>query len=255
VSPEITIEIDDTDSIETPEMFLLSRLLQTAFENRPDLRHQQMQVKYYEKSLAYEKSLRIPNFTVHANYDRYGGVWKNFAGVGIGFDLPFFNRNQGNIKAARIEINQNQYLLQHRENKVGYEVSEAFNNYSQACLFYREITENELFGELDSMLELYAGKLLNKDIGMLEFIDFMNTYKQNKQMIHRSADGHCSGGDMSNIVSVVSQFRDGKRYTDCRLRHSIRLYRRISVAMDNRYCFWHIGRNWFHYSFRHHGNQ
>ncbi|GHV56395.1 cation transporter [Bacteroidia bacterium] len=179
----VTVEITDVDNCQSPESLSLAALQEMALENRPDIRRGQMQTRYYEKSLAYEKSLKVPDITVSANYDRYGGVWNNFSGIGLSFDLPFFNRNQGNIKAAQAGIHQNDYLLQQQKNTARNELTEAFNNYSQTCQFYRKISANDLSGELDSMLEIYARKLLNKDVSLLEYIDFMNTYKSNKQIL------------------------------------------------------------------------
>ncbi|GHS94432.1 cation transporter [Bacteroidia bacterium] len=183
LNTEQEIAIENEDHFKTPETFSLSELQETAMENRPDIRREQMQAQYYKKSLTYEKSLKIPNITVSANYDRYGGVWENFAGLGVSFDLPFFNRNQGNIRATRADIRQSDYLVQQQQNTAQNEVTEAFNNYLRIYQFYRKINENNLSGELDSMLEIYSRKLLNKDVSLLEYIDFMSTYKNNKQIL------------------------------------------------------------------------
>jgi cobalt-zinc-cadmium efflux system outer membrane protein len=158
-------------------------LIEQSIASRPDLKRQEKQVIYYDKSLVYEKSLRVPDVTLSAVYDRYGGVWKDFAGVGISIGLPFFNRNQGGIRAAKIGRDQSQYLLQQQQNTVVHEVTEVFGNYQQACLFYKKTSENELLSELDGMLEVYTNNLLNKNVSMLEYIDFMDTYKTNKQII------------------------------------------------------------------------
>jgi cobalt-zinc-cadmium efflux system outer membrane protein len=176
-----TIEVESGNEQKTLESISLSDLIQTALESRPDMKFGKLQTQYYEKSLIYEKSLRVPDITLNGNYDRLGGVWKDFVGVGISFELPFFNRNQGNIKAAKIGKEQSQYLFQQQQNTVQHEVSEAFDNYMLAYQFYKKTSENELFAELDDMLDIYAKNLINKNISMLEYIDFMESYKTNKQ--------------------------------------------------------------------------
>ncbi|MDR0540603.1 MAG: TolC family protein [Dysgonamonadaceae bacterium] len=182
VEPLVRIEIvkDTIDRI-SPDKLSLITLLETAAEQRPDLKRQQLETEYHQKSLIYEKSLRTPDITLSANYDRYGGVWQDFIGLGVSMDLPLFNRNQGNIKAARINIEKSQYLLKQQTNLVRYEISENFDNYVRTYRFHEKISENDLLSELDDMLDAYTKNLLNKNISMLEYLDFMEAYKNNKQ--------------------------------------------------------------------------
>ncbi len=182
ISPFIRIEIESgNDVMPAPDPVWLASLFETAFESRPDLKRGELQTRFYEKSLIYEKSQRIPDVTLNVNYDRYGGIWKDFAGIGISFDLPFLNRNQGNIKAAEIGLYQNLHLVQQQQNVAMHEITEAFANYTRAYNFYKKIAENELLTELDTMFDLYTKNLLNKNISMLEYIDFMESYRSNKE--------------------------------------------------------------------------
>lgn len=182
IPPLVNIQIiDSLEAVKTPETILLSDLLEKAEEQRPDMKGMRLQTKLHQKSLDYEKSLRVPDLTISAAYDRYGGVWKDFIGVGISIDLPFFNRNQGNIKAARLNIEQSQYLVQQHQNTIRHEIAAAYNNYSYAYDFYKRINKDSLLPELDSMLEAYTKNLLNRNISMLEYIDFMDAYRTNKQ--------------------------------------------------------------------------
>jgi len=129
-----------------------------------------------------EKAQRMPDITLAANYDRYAGIWKNYVGFGVSFDLPVFNRNQGNIKAAAFGLEQSRYLEQQIQNEIFNEIVEAYSNYEQSLKFYRKISDNELFSELDTMLDVYAKNLLNRNVSYLEFIDFMETYQKSKQI-------------------------------------------------------------------------
>ena len=62
------------------------------------------------------------------------------------------------------------------------EIMEAYVNYEQSLKFYKKITDNELLSELDQMLDVYTKNLLNRNISMLEFIDFMDSYQKSKQI-------------------------------------------------------------------------
>lgn len=184
IPPSVVIEIiDNSKKIQDPTNLSLAELLAMASEYRPDVKASRLQTQYHEKSLAYEKAQRIPDLTVNANYDRYGGVWKDFVGFGVSFDIPFFNRNQGNIKAARINRDQSIHLAELQQNQAQHEVAEAFGNYALAYRFYKRVSENSLLSELDGMLTIYTKNLLNKNISMLEYIDFMDSYKTNKETL------------------------------------------------------------------------
>lgn len=184
ISPTYSIEIkEDREEMPYPVPTLLNELFDMAVDSRPDLKQKELQTQFFEKSLRYEKSKRIPDMTISASYDRYGGIWKDFIGIGIGFELPVFNRNQGNIKAAKIGMLQSQQLFTQQRNIVMHEISEAFTNYAQAYHFYEQVSANDLISELDNMLELYTKNLLSKNISMLEYLDFIDAYKSNRQTL------------------------------------------------------------------------
>ncbi|GAB6120095.1 TolC family protein [Dysgonomonas termitidis] len=184
VDPFTDIEIEENRNPEkSPDSILLARLIELADESRPDMKLHKLQTQYHEKSLAYEKSLRVPDLTISANYDRYGGVWKDFIGFGVSIDLPFFNRNQGNVRAARLSRDQSLYLARQQQNIIQHEVAASYNNYVYAYAFYKKINDDSLLPELDNMLDTYTKNLQNRNISMLEYIDFMDAYRANKQTV------------------------------------------------------------------------
>ncbi|MDU1890792.1 MAG: TolC family protein [Dysgonomonas sp.] len=184
IDPFVQIEIaDNPEKTINPDKIILQDLMQLAEDSRPDMKQYRLHTQFHKRTLDYEKSQRIPDITLSANYDRYGGVWKDFIGFGVSIDLPFFNRNQGNIKAAKLNIDQSSYLEQQHKNIIRHEVMATYNNYVNAYRFYTRITEDSLLPELDNMLEVYSKNLLNKNISMLEYIDFMEAYRTNKQTI------------------------------------------------------------------------
>lgn len=182
--PLITVEVTtDNEEMIFPDSLLLPALLESAAAKRPDILQGALQTKYHEKALRYEKAKRIPDITLSAEYDRYGGVWKNFTGIGIGFELPVLNRNKGNINAAKISLLQSRHLYEQMQNVAQHEVTEALANYRQAQAFYRKVAANKLLSQLDEMLDSYTKNLLNRNISMLEYIDFMESYRNNRQTL------------------------------------------------------------------------
>lgn len=184
IPPGVNVEItDDGKDTKNPDLISLASLLDMAEEQRPDLQLYKIQTEYHKKSLTYEKSLKIPDLTLSAAYDRYGGVWKDFIGIGISIDLPFFNRNQGNIKSAKLSLDQSYYLVQQQQNTIRHEIATQYKNYTYAYSFLKKINDENLMPELDNMLDAYTRNLLNRNISMVEYMDFMESYKNNKHTI------------------------------------------------------------------------
>lgn len=180
--PFNTLEITDGNkAIPDPEQFSLIELATIAMDSRPDVNAAQLETRYHTRSLTYEKAQRVPDLTLGASYDRRGGVWGDFIGFGISMDIPMFNRNQDNIKSAKLNIAQSNYLAQKQQNLAQQEVVEAYQNYFQTYGFYKKVDNNPLIRELDGMFDIYARNLLDKNISILEYIDFMDTYKSTKQ--------------------------------------------------------------------------
>ena len=184
IAPQTAIEIlPSAISIKNPNDISLADLLETAKNSHPEFLLSDLEIQYNEKMLAYEKSLRMPDIGLSINYDRYGGVWRNFVGVGISFDLPVFDRNQGNIRMARLGIEQATHNANLQRNTLLQEIVEIYNNYVVNYRFYQRITANDFSEDLEQMLEVYARNLLNRNISMLEYLDFMDAYRTTKQAI------------------------------------------------------------------------
>lgn len=182
IRADVVLEITPEEkSYKNPADITLQNLFQQAENARPDLKYAQLQTQYHEKSITYEKSQRAPDLELSVNYDRYGGVWKNFVGFGVSLDLPILNQNQGNIRIARYQKEQSEYLYQQQQNIAQQEVTQAFSNYTSAYDFYMKIHNNNLLTEFDNMLDVYAENLLKRNISMLEYLDFMESYKNSKQ--------------------------------------------------------------------------
>ncbi|MDR0437268.1 MAG: TolC family protein [Bacteroidales bacterium] len=175
--------ISENPSVKNPTAISIMNLSELALSNRPDLKVFNLQTQFHERELSYEKAHRVPDLTVSANYDRYGGIWGNYFGVGVSMPLPVFDRNQGNIRTAKISIDQTKYMSQQQQNIVRHEVTEAYNNFLMAHRLYERINNREnLSSELDVMLDVYLKNLMLRNIGILEFLDFLETYKTNKEV-------------------------------------------------------------------------
>ena len=165
----------------SPDELSYGALLDKAVASRPDVKAALTKVDYFEKSLKYEQSQAIPELALKASYDRAGGIVRNFVGFGFGIDLPFFNRNQGNIRAARANIKQSAAEAEHQELLVRHELGEALQNYTVAYNFVQQLDSDGL-RDLDEMLDNYTKNFTNRNIGVVEFLDFFEAYRENRRI-------------------------------------------------------------------------
>lgn len=160
----------------------LEHLVSQAKEARPDYKLAELEQTYFDKLHTYERAQRVPDLTLSGGYDRGGNFMYNFVGFGVAMDLPFFNRNQGNIKAAKIGRDQAKLLFQHKDQSIESETVLAYQNLRNALHFYSQI-EPDYEHSLDELLSSYTRNLTGRNISLLEYLDFMEAYLENKKII------------------------------------------------------------------------
>ncbi|MGO3183658.1 MAG: TolC family protein [Aequorivita sp.] len=182
---ETRLTLTDEDYLIDVDQFKLMQLqsLQTkAKATRSDLKIAELDQKHFEKLYAFEKAQRVPDITLKVDYDRGGNILYNFVGFGFDIDLPIFNRNQGSVKAAKIGIEQSEFLYEEKTLSVENELVMAYKNLSEAIVFFESI-DADYETTLDTLLKSYTKNFGYRNISLLEFIDFLEAYMDNKEII------------------------------------------------------------------------
>ncbi len=175
VYPLIDKKIIDTTKINS---LVLQSLIDTASNNRYDLKLQEANVDYANANLRYQKALAFPDINIDIQaWNRAGSYVKDYNAVVLQFNLPLWNRNQGNIKIAKSQIDNSKYLLENYRNVVNNEVFKAYSKAIEADKLYRN--QSNSFGNDFEKLSLEVVNNYGKrDISLLEFIDFYDSYKE-----------------------------------------------------------------------------
>jgi cobalt-zinc-cadmium efflux system outer membrane protein len=156
----------------------MQTLLDSAFVNRYDLKYRRATVDYNNMNLALQKATAIPDVSVALNFDKLGSYGHNFLSAGISLPIPLFNRNQGNIKQARLMIDQSKLQLQSQQEQVENDVA---TNYKVALRL------EKLYNSFDPSFKQNFTHLIQqvfinyqkRNISLLEFLDFYDSYKTN----------------------------------------------------------------------------
>jgi cobalt-zinc-cadmium efflux system outer membrane protein len=159
-------------------------LIDSAIVNRPDLKALNANIVFSNYNLRLQKAYAKPDITIGANYDRLGSYVQDYNAIGISIPLPLFNRNQGNIRNAKIQTEVNKTLYESGLDKIKSEVTTSYITALRA--------EKLLLGFdpkfEENMKDLIAQVTINfqkKNITMLEFLDYYNSYKQNVLQINQ----------------------------------------------------------------------
>jgi len=162
----------------TPDQLKLQVLMDTAYVHRYDLKMAQSDVKINEVNLSYQRSMAVPDLTLSAGWDKNGGYIHNYNFIGMQIDLPFFNRNQGNIKSAKYMIESSKYKLLSAEDIVKSDVLGAYANLKETNQLYNKF-DNSFMADLDLLSQEMLKNFEKKNISLIEFLDYYDAYKQN----------------------------------------------------------------------------
>ena len=149
-------------------------LTSLAIVNRSDLKISQKQADVSNLNIKLQKSLAIPDLTVGTEWDQLGGAFKNQVGINLGIPLPFWNRNQGNIKIAKAQFEEATAQKQLMNNKVISEVSAAFRKWQEANENFRFFGKSSLQNLEDVQNGIFKN-FRNGNLSLIEFTDFMES--------------------------------------------------------------------------------
>jgi outer membrane protein, heavy metal efflux system len=157
----------------------LESLIDTAFHNRFDLLASGIQQKFAQTDLSYQKALAVPNPSVIAGWDHNGGYVKNYNYVGLSFDLPLWNRNRGNIRAAEARVEESKALYGNQLLQIEGEVNQSYTKALETDRLYHSSEAN--FGaDFTKIITGTTESFLKHEIGLIEFVDLFDSFKESQ---------------------------------------------------------------------------
>ena len=170
----------DTAVVESlsPTMYPLNTLLDSAYKNRTDLQIARTTLEAGKLNYNYQKALAVPNLTLSLAYDQQGSYVNNLTSLGAAIDLPFFNRNKGNIQGAKATIAANTALQQSSEATVQEDVYRSLQKAMANDKMYRNI-DPKFLRDFDRLLHEVLINYQKRNLTLLDFLDFYDSYKEN----------------------------------------------------------------------------
>jgi cobalt-zinc-cadmium efflux system outer membrane protein len=167
----------------------LQTLLTDALANRSDLLMQQKQVEWNDANYRLQKAGAYPDLHVGATYDQAGSYIRNYTGITMAFDLPVWNRNQGNIKAALFDKKTSESNLRNKTLEVQNEVLNAYRNALEA---EKQVTaiDTTFSREFDKLSMAVLTNYQKQNMNLLEFIDFYESYVSSVNYLNQISATH-----------------------------------------------------------------
>jgi len=181
-------------------------LLDAAKNNRSDLKLAKVSLEYNELNLKLQKAMAIPDVEISLSYDLKGNYPEKYTGLGLKIPIPLFNRNQGEIKKAKIGIDAASTNISRQELLLNNEV---FNSYRTA------LRNEKLYTEIDpdfntGFAQLIEGLIKNfreRNISLMEFLDLYESYKETVLQINNVQLEHLSSRAELNYVTGSNLFK------------------------------------------------
>lgn len=156
----------------------------TALARRMDLKLYETEVQWQEHNLAYQKSLAVPDVRLGYLYDRAGSYIQNYNAVTLQIDLPFSNRNQGNIAIAKHRRDASLTHLERYKQQLSEEIHQAYQKFTETERVYATLDKSTLDG-FDDLMDVIMKNYEKRNINLVEFIDYYQAYKTSMLQIIR----------------------------------------------------------------------
>lgn len=183
-----------------------TNLLDSARTNRADLKLTQTEITYAEKALSVQKANAVPDVQFSLTYDLQGSFPNNYTGIGMHIPLPLFNRNQGEIKKAKIAIDAGKNQLNQQESTLQNEV---FNSYKSALRtesLYKGFDKN-FSSDFDKLIGEVIKNFKSRNLSLLEFMDFYDSYKESTLQMNDLKYQRMNAKEEINYVTGTTIFK------------------------------------------------
>ncbi len=182
-----------------PDSLREDEVIASALEKRPDLRKASAGIAFEEANLSYQKSLSWPDLTVGGLWSRAGSYIPNYTAVTLSFDIPIFNRNQGNIEVSEHTLEANRVAYLNYRAGVVEEVRAALR---------RAVETDRLFRSFDRKFPveystLVDGTIVNyqqRNMSVLEFTDFIESYRTSMLQMNQLENDRADALEMLNYA-------------------------------------------------------
>jgi cobalt-zinc-cadmium efflux system outer membrane protein len=155
-------------------------LLDSAKVYRPDVKMAEKNIQLNELIYKGQKKLAYPDMKLgYQPFDKGSNHVRPYAGMVFELDLPIFNRNQGNISAARVQIEQSKHMFNYVSKELENQINAAYFNLINVKNTHAQFTD-DMLQKMDELSINAKANYEKRNISLLEYIDHQRAYVENK---------------------------------------------------------------------------
>jgi cobalt-zinc-cadmium efflux system outer membrane protein len=200
-------DVDSTIVKANPHVYSLNTLLDSAYVNRTDLMIARDNLLLSHQNYSLQKALAVPDITFGPGFVKQSNFIQNDLTYVIGFSLPLFNRNQGNIKNARILIDYNNTQLEFAHKNLEEQVIRGLQKAEDADNLYKGI-DPAFAGKFDKLAKEMIQLYMKRNISLLDFLNFYDSYKQNIVQLNTISFNKVNALENMNFLTGTAFFNN-----------------------------------------------
>jgi cobalt-zinc-cadmium efflux system outer membrane protein len=202
IVPQVDINLEGKSVVsEVP----YQHLIDSAYANRYDLKVARSVVDYNNINLKLQKATAVPDVTFSLAYDKQGSYIRDYSSAGIAFSLPFFNRNQGGIKQARIAVDASKVQLQSQQDQLESELANDYKGALRLENLYNSF-DPKFKQDFNHLIQEVIKNYQKHNISLLEFLDFYDSYKTNTLQLNNLQLNRISSLEQLNFATGTPFF-------------------------------------------------
>ncbi len=150
------------------------RLFEGDLAQNPDIARWETEMDFREATIALEQSASIPDLVASAGVQQFEATGEDALTFGVAFTLPFFDRNQGGIQAARYRLSKADEERRSAKLKVQSDLADA---YRDLTMFHLETMtlQKEILAAAQRTFEAASDGYQQGKFGYLEVLDAQRT--------------------------------------------------------------------------------
>ena len=182
-----------------PTQFKLGQLIDTAYQNRSDMKIAESSVRLSQADLKYQRSLAVPDLHLGYVYDKQGNFTPEYNAVSLTMDLPIFNRNQGNIQMSKAHLKQSEILKQQFSIQLENDVQTSYKKVILADSLYKTF-DKEFTGDFEQIMQSMLENYKKRNISLIEFLDYYDTYKTSSLQFNQLSNNRLNAFEELNFT-------------------------------------------------------
>lgn len=170
-----------------------------ASANHPELLIAEQEKIQVQQNLQYQKRLAIPDVGVFTSYDQNGSAFNHEINAGFNISLPFFNRNQGNIKASLFRLNETDYKLKAMNMEIMTSLQNNYSFYNQTVSEYQKASK--LYNQdFEITIKGMTANFQKRNVSIIEFVDFFEAYNDALSELSKVKTQLVLSGEQLNLL-------------------------------------------------------